>query len=74
MTHDLYIRIRRTKLSRTLSLRLRPDDEITVRCGRSRTALESVLNLLRFKRFEPETVIPLEVLRSTEQQLTRAIT
>jgi hypothetical protein len=65
--HELYIRIRRKKMSRTLSFHLRRDDEITVRCGRPRTAFEGLVNLLRFKRFEPETVIPVELIRRAQQ-------
>jgi hypothetical protein len=37
--HELCIRIRRRKMSRTLSFHLDRDDAITVRCGRPRTGV-----------------------------------
>jgi hypothetical protein len=62
--HELYIRIRRMKSSRTLELHLADGQEAHVRCGRPKSALGGVLDLLRFRRFDQENVVPVEILDS----------
>jgi hypothetical protein len=64
--HELYVRTWRKKSSRTLHLHLGDGDEVTVRCGRPRTAAEGVLRLLRFRKLDRESVVPLEVVTSRE--------
>jgi hypothetical protein len=60
--HELYIRIQRRKMSRTLTLHLQSDQELLVRCGRPRTAFEGILRLIRFQKPDYESVIPVEIV------------
>lgn len=60
--HELYIRIRRRKMSATLTLHIRSDEELVVRCGPPRTALEGLTRLLRFQTPNYESVIPIELV------------
>jgi hypothetical protein len=59
--HQLYIRIRRRKSSRTLRLHLKEGQEVHIRSGRPKTAFEGVLDLLRLRKPDWESVIPLEI-------------
>jgi hypothetical protein len=59
--HELYIRIRRRKSSRTLRLQLKEGQEMHIRCGRPKTAFEGVLDLLRLRKPDWESIIPLEM-------------
>jgi len=60
--HELYIRIRRAKSSQTLMLNLADGQDAVLRCGRPKAALRGVLDLLRFKKLDQETVVPIELL------------
>ena len=60
--HELHLRIRRSKSSRTLAVHLVDGQEARVRCGRPKTVFGGLLNLLRFKGFEQETTVPIEIL------------
>ncbi len=62
--HELYIRIRRAKSSETLRLHLADGQEARVRCGRPKSAFGGALDLLRFRKPEQETVVPVEILDS----------
>ena len=62
--HELYIRIRRAKSSQTLRLHLAEGQEAHVRCGPPKTSFWGVLELLRFRKPEQESVVPIELVEA----------
>lgn len=62
--HELYIRIRRAKSSQTLRLHLAEGEQAHIRCGAPKNSLWGVMELLRFRKPDRESVVPIELVEA----------
>lgn len=59
--HELYIRLQRTKSSQTMELHLVDGQQARLRCGPPRSVFGSLVRLVRFRKWDQDTVIPIEI-------------